>query len=372
MARGAVVDFDAFMAGCKMKYQQLAEMAADKGAEGEELLSAAQGCALLVLLGGGAPNSRPGQLYPLAVSSAGAPPCLAPRCDRRGCLGNTITLGGGAARLVFFHHKCFESWRLEPAVIELQVRAACGGRRGGARAPLSCARRAQAGTAAARVLDIAARAPLQTARGKTWAPLFTAAGGELMAYSTFRGRIVYILREELQLGAAVTATSLRRAMVDYFMSGDFSDEQRAGARSSRPARRARICAARWDRRRPRPCAAPLPAKRPHRPLPLRTRQPSQRARGTAWPRGARTTTSAAASAALRSPQRRSQPSRWAGRPRARRARRRIPGTRAPPARRRTAAAAGSRLGRRQEAAAAWPRRSRPLLTRASATGKSSR
>jgi hypothetical protein len=142
MARGAVVDFDAFMAGCKMKYQQLAEISADKGAEAEELLSAAQGCALLVLLGGGAPNSRPGQLYPLAVSSAGAPPCLAPRCNRRGCLGNTLTLGGGAARLVFFHHKCFESWRLEPAVIELQVRAACGAAEAPARPAQLRARRA--------------------------------------------------------------------------------------------------------------------------------------------------------------------------------------------------------------------------------------
>lgn len=129
-ARGAVVNFDAFVAGCAKKYQQLEEMAADTAEGGEELLSAAQGSALLVLLGGGAPNSRPGQLYPLAVSSAGVPPCLAPKCGRRACLGNTLALAGGAARLVCFHHKCFESWRLEPAVIDVQVRAACGAGQG--------------------------------------------------------------------------------------------------------------------------------------------------------------------------------------------------------------------------------------------------
>jgi len=38
-----------------------------------------------------------------------------------------------------------------------------------------------------------------------------------------------LLRFDLQLGIAVTATALRRALVDFFMSGEFSDEQRAGA-----------------------------------------------------------------------------------------------------------------------------------------------
>ena len=90
------------------------------------------------------------------------------------------------------------------------------------------------------MLGIAARAALQTARGKSWAPLFSAPGGELMGYNTFRGRITFMLRDELRLGAAVTATGLRRAMVDYFMSGDFSDEQRAGARTCRRAARSEL------------------------------------------------------------------------------------------------------------------------------------
>ena len=41
--------------------------------------------------------------------------------------------------------------------------------------------------------------------------------------------ITRLLREEMHLGPAVTATDLRRAVVDYFMAGDFSDDTRVGA-----------------------------------------------------------------------------------------------------------------------------------------------
>ena len=136
------MDFPAFLAACSRKYSVLMEMAADSTTEGEELLSAAQRAALLVLLGGGAPNCRPGQLWPLAVAGGVAPPCLAADCAREGCLGNTLKVSGGGARLMFYHHKCFQSWKLEPAFIEIQVcpaAAACRGRAtvsagGGARA----------------------------------------------------------------------------------------------------------------------------------------------------------------------------------------------------------------------------------------------
>jgi hypothetical protein len=56
-----------------------------------------------------------------------------------------------------------------------------------------------------------------------------------------------VLREELRLGDAVTAYDLRRAVVDFYMSGDFTDAERTGAPpagggsdSVRPAAGARL------------------------------------------------------------------------------------------------------------------------------------
>jgi hypothetical protein len=79
------------------------------------------------------------------------------------------------------------------------------------------------------VLAIAARAALQAARGAGWAPVFCGSTGVLLGNSTFRDMITRLLREEMRLGPEVTATDLRRAVVDYFMAGDFTDDTRIGA-----------------------------------------------------------------------------------------------------------------------------------------------
>jgi len=64
-----------------------------------------------------------------------------------------------------------------------------------------------------------------------------------------------LLRFDLQLGIAVTATALRRALVDFFMSGEFSDEQRAGAlRTAHRPRRGAGTAPPAARARPAPLA----------------------------------------------------------------------------------------------------------------------
>lgn len=122
--RGAVVDFTVFLNACKVRYEELIDMAEQEGAEQEELLRAAQRAAALVLLGGGAPNSRPGQLWPLTVAREPArAPCLVPKCKRKDCPGNVLKLEGGMGRLTFYHHKNYESWRLEPALVDVQVPA---------------------------------------------------------------------------------------------------------------------------------------------------------------------------------------------------------------------------------------------------------
>ena len=140
-----MVDFPIFLEACKVRYEELIEMAEQEGAEQEELLRAAQRAAALVLLGGGAPNSRPGQLWPLTVAREHAhAPCLVPKCVRKDCPGNVLKLEGGMGRLTFWHHKNYESWRLEPALVDVQVPAS------GRPQPKARARGAEAGARARR------------------------------------------------------------------------------------------------------------------------------------------------------------------------------------------------------------------------------
>ena len=85
--------------------------------------------------------------------------------------------------------------------------------------------------------------------------MFCGSTGVLLGNSTFRDMITRLLREEMRLGPEVTATDLRRAVVDYFMAGDFTDDTRIGAlppppdpvpwqRASWPGPGAGACAAR--------------------------------------------------------------------------------------------------------------------------------
>jgi len=100
-------------------------------------------------------------------------------------------------------------------------------------------RRAQAGTTAARVLEIAARAQLARAAGAGWSPLFTRVDGSHRGKSSFRSGLTSLLRDGLNLGAGVTAKSLRWAAVDHFMGPGYTADQRKGAGHPHARRQAR-------------------------------------------------------------------------------------------------------------------------------------
>jgi hypothetical protein len=80
---------------------------------------------------------------------------------------------------------------------------------------------------------VAAQQALRAAGGGEWAPLFCGSEGLHLSRKSFDRMITQLLREDLRLGAGATAYSLRRAAVDHFMGGDYTDEQRTGANIDR-------------------------------------------------------------------------------------------------------------------------------------------
>ena len=252
-ARGAVVVFTDFLDACKTVFDRLVSASTAPGGADPD---AAQEAAALVLLGGGAPNCRPGQMWLLTVcqpAAARRAPCLLPGCTVQGCPGNTLETVGRGAHLVFVHHKNSASWALEPAVINVEVGPAPPPGPPGRARNVRSFRRAQAGTTAARVLEIAARVQLARAAGAGWSPLFTRVDGTHRGKSSFRSGLTSLLRDGLNLGAGVTAKSLRWAAVDHFMGQGYTADQRKGAgpppRTETGAPRPCALRGRWGRDR---------------------------------------------------------------------------------------------------------------------------
>ena len=103
------MDFDVFLE----RWRDMAKALLDlpPGGDVGEAHREAMMCALAGLLGGAAPNSRPGQLLALTATkdgSARAPwPCIFGGCTLGGaCAGNTLRVRDtGAVDLCFIHHK---------------------------------------------------------------------------------------------------------------------------------------------------------------------------------------------------------------------------------------------------------------------------
>lgn len=122
-ARGALVELPAFLRAACEAGQAVLQAAAADSLEGRAGYEDAADAALAVLLGGGAPNSRPGQLGLLVVQGSHyAGRCLDANCTVAGCPGNTLTFeADGSVSLFFTHHKNEAAWKGAPVAFTVQV-----------------------------------------------------------------------------------------------------------------------------------------------------------------------------------------------------------------------------------------------------------